>query len=415
MLTADLVRARRQGSELRLVSLDAAARVRAIAIAEAILAEADEHVARTRDELDAALATVDVDPKDERLKAGLVKLLEDRCTFEADESLGAAELRSALFLRASAVRRSLPPEAEFDRDAVVAAFSRERGIDVEAVERGLFADLRGAQLLRHVERSTSEALVAAWEQGQAQAVLLRAVRVTIDVRSASPGATRALFHRLKFLRLLYTIEATEDGHRLVIDGPFNLFESVTKYGLQLALVLPMLDGCGEWALEADVRWGAERAPLLFRARGGSEAPSSAPARLPDDIAALVAAFERLRTRWRVSPASAILSLPGVGLCVPDLVFERDGAKVHLEVMGYWSRDAVWRRVELVQKGLAEPILFAVSSRLRVSEAVLEGNTPSALYVYKGTMSASGIAARLDALAGRGRAGEIANVAEERDE
>ena len=88
--------------------------------------------------------------------------------------------------------------------------------------------------------------------------------------------------------------------------------------------------------------------------------------------------------------------------MPDVVFEKrddDGAvrRVYLEVMGYWSRAAVWQRVELVQAGLAETVLFAVSSRLRVSEEVLGADLPGALYVYKGTMSARSIAERLDRL------------------
>jgi hypothetical protein len=66
-------------------------------------------------------------------------------------------------------------------------------------------------------------------------------------------------------------------------------------------------------------------------------------------------------------------------------------------MGYWSRAAVWKRVELVQAGLSQRILFAVSARLRVSEAVLDGELPGALYVYKRTMSARAIAERLEEL------------------
>jgi hypothetical protein len=70
-------------------------------------------------------------------------------------------------------------------------------------------------------------------------------------------------------------------------------------------------------------------------------------------------------------------------------------------MGYWSRDAVWKRVELVQGGLPHRILFAVGARLRVSEDVLGDELPGMLYVYKQTMSARAIAERLDALvAGR---------------
>ena len=55
---------------------------------------------------------------------------------------------------------------------------------------------------------------------------------------------------------------------------------------------------------------------------------------------------------RLRPDRA-LDLPGVGLSAPDLVFERAGATIYLEVMGYWSRDAVWRRVELVEGELVD--------------------------------------------------------------
>lgn len=409
MLTADLVRARRRGDELVLIGLDAEARDRARALAEMILEEMRAHLGKTREELDAVLATIEVEARDERLKAGLVKLADDRCSFEVTSEVDAAELRRALFLRAAAARKLLPFDTHFDRSAFLASFATERGLTADAVERGLFSDLRGAHILRQFTSIDAPSLVDAWERGQAQAVLLRAVRVTVDVACASPGATRALFHRLKFLRLLHTIEKREEGHRLVIDGPFNLFESASKYGLQLALLLPLLDACDRWSLVADVRWGAERSPLVFRLEG--EAPKTT-AELPvsDDVAALVTTFERLRTGFRVSRADAILELPGVGLCVPDLAFERDGGVVYLEVMGYWSRDAVWRRVELVQSGMTEPILFAVSSRLRVSAEVLDSEASGALYVYKGTMNASAIATRVEDLASRqsgrqsGRAG-----------
>jgi hypothetical protein len=85
--------------------------------------------------------------------------------------------------------------------------------------------------------------------------------------------------------------------------------------------------------------------------------------------------------------------------VPDLVFERGKReRVYLEVLGYWSRAAVWKRVELVQAGLAERVIFADSARLRVSEEVLGDDVPGALYVYKQAMSARAIAERLAKLA-----------------
>jgi predicted nuclease of restriction endonuclease-like RecB superfamily len=140
--------------------------------------------------------------------------------------------------------------------------------------------------------------------------------------------------------------------------------------------------------------------LKVRLEGGLTTRTTEPPRLADEVAALVRAFETGTSRWRATPSDAILTLPGVGLCVPDLTFERDGKKVHLEVMGYWSRDAVWKRIELVQAGLATPIVFAVSKRLRVSEEVLGDDASGALYVYAQVMSARAIEAKLDALAAR---------------
>ena len=54
-------------------------------------------------------------------------------------------------------------------------------------------------------------------------------------------------------------------------------------------------------------------------------------------------------------------------------------------------------VEELENREAEAVLFAFSSRLRVSEEVLDGELPGALYVYKGTMSARAIAERLERL------------------
>ncbi len=383
---------------------------RAHVIAGQLLIVTTAHVGRTRDELDEAIDSVDVGPREQRMRDGLAKLVLDEITFDADESVDPTLLRAEVFARAALARAALDPTVRLDRECLIADIARERETTPEALERALYADLRGAHRLLTAPFMTAAALVASYVRGQAQAVLLRAVKVTLEVRCASAGAARAFFHRLKFLRLLHTIEAIDGpggGHRLVIDGPFSLFDAVTKYGLQLAMMLPLLDACETWKLEADVRWGKTRQALTFRLEGGRDTGDRAPSTHPplaDDVRALTVAFAKLDVAWRASPSEAILQVPGVGLCIPDLVFERvsKGAteRVYLEVMGFWSRDAVWKRVELAQSGLADAIVFAVSSRLRVSEEVLGDEIPAALYVYKGALSARAIAEKLDAVAAR---------------
>jgi predicted nuclease of restriction endonuclease-like RecB superfamily len=268
------------------------------------------------------------------------------------------------------------------------------------VEQALYADLRAAQRLVKGPRQSAAAIVAGYDLAQAQAVLLRAVKVSATVRCSSVEAYRALFRALKFHRLLYRLSALPEGaYRIELDGPFSMFENVTKYGLQLALVLPALQRADELQLEAEVRWGKARQPLLFRwqhRRSGAEI--SAEARLPDELVELITAFRAQGSGWQVAGAQKLIDLPGVGLCVPDLIFSSpSGHEVYFELLGYWSREAVWKRVELAKQVKKLRLLFAVSSRLRVSETVLGEEEHAALYVFKGVMNPRALLKKLEAL------------------
>jgi predicted nuclease of restriction endonuclease-like RecB superfamily len=403
VLTADLVRARRLGDQLVLSRLRGRQRARAVELAEALLETARNSVGSTREELMQAWGRVETLARERRLLDGLCKLVEDQCEFAVDLADDPADLRREVFTRASAARRQAGGATYFDRDAVLSEVAAARQLSPEQIERALYADLRGAHQLVAPAPGAADELVCRYEQAQVQAVLLRAVKVTAEVFCRQPAAYRTLFNQLKFRRLLYAVGPLPQGYHLEIDGPLSLFSSVTKYGLQLALALPALQQCDRLRLRAQVRWGRSRTPLTFqhesRRRGPAERAGPV---LPDEVAALAEAFRALDTRWTVSVAEQVLGLPGVGLCVPDLVFEHPDLqrRVYLEVLGYWSREAVFRRVELVEKGLSERILFAVNSRLRVSDQVLSADRRGALYVYKAAMSARTIAERLDAVASR---------------
>ena len=430
MLTADLIRVKRRGSTLEIIPLRKAAKESALELARLYLAVTKSHVGKTRGELDEALSAIRVHARDRKVGAGLRKLIFDRCKFEVEDGSDPAELRREVFGRASAARKALEPGQRFDPATVLAEAAREHEIEPAELERLLYVDLRSAHRLLSFDSLSEPSLIELYELGQAQAVLLRAVGVVARVRCQTPGVYRALFRKLKFLRLLHTIEPIEDGaagspasagdsagdsesewaggYRITIDGPYSMFKSVTKYGLQLALALPALRACDRWAIEADVRWGKDRKPFLFSATSHDShvAEKPEPMRLPDEVAALLARFEERhesgKTLWRARPSTDILSLPGAGVCVPDLIFEHGetGVCIYLEVMGFWSRNAVWQRVELVEAGLPQQILFAVSKRLRVSEKALDSDLPGALYVYKGAMNATIIEKRLDEMAGQ---------------
>jgi predicted nuclease of restriction endonuclease-like RecB superfamily len=391
MLTADLVDARRKDRELVLRPLDEGARDDALALGAAYLEAARALVGHSREEIEDAWNEVSAGalPKRFKLAAGLKKLVADACSFEAEAPVDTVELRRLLFTHASEARRTTHEGEPFARDRVIAEAAALLGIAPEAVERGMFADLRGEHLLREAPVIDPPHLVEQWELGQAQAVLLNAVRVTCEVTSASPGPVRAFFAKLKFHKLLFRAERIDEGWRVIVDGPYSMFDAVTKYGLKLAFLLPALRCLEAWSLVADIRWGKAREPLAFRLASASTAePSSHELHLADEVRELAEGIDALAAGCRARPTTVLLDVPGEGVCIPDLELSYDDGRspVYVEVLGYWSRDAVFRRVELVERGLGASVVFAVSSRLRVSEEVLDDALPSSLYVYKGKMS-----------------------------
>ena len=379
MLTADLAQVRRRGDRLLLRELSAEERIQALQMAETYLGLARAHVGSERGQLLEAMKQVPVAARERRLAAGLVKLVLDRCRFEPASDLDAAELRADLFGRAALARRALPTGVGFVREDLVAQVAAARGLSPEALEQGLYSDLPEAHRLCELDPGDGGSLVSAYEQAGVAAVLLRATCVRVRVQNAAPAAFRAFFRKLKFLRLLHRIEtlpATRPGaggYEVTIDGPFSLFESVSRYGLALALAYPAIAACGRWSLEADVRWGKERRPLTFVASGRapeSDTPDAVP--MADEVAALLEDLRQVHAedgRWQARVTQRIIDLPGAGSIVPDLelVDAQTGATVLVEVLGFWSREAVWRRLELAERGLPLPIVFVAGKHLRVSE------------------------------------------------
>jgi uncharacterized protein len=399
VLTADLVRATCRSGQLHVTALAGKQRVRAEELAAAYLEIAAANVGVAQRELKEAFAAVEVASREAKLAAGLLKLIEDACEFDAESEVEPRTLRSELFLRAAAARREHSKEQPFDRQTLLESAAKAHGIGPERIEQALYSDLKSEHRLLRAAELSPAALLARYDLAQLQAVLLRAVKISARIVCSNPAAYRDIFRKLKFRRLLFQIQPEpEGGYRVDIDGPFSLFESVTKYGLQLALMLPSLLAADRLALTAQLRWGKARAPVSFQLERRGAGSDDVQANLPDEVGALLEAFASGRDGWTAQPADSVLDLPGVGLCIPDLRFtHRSGASVFLEVLGYWSRDAVWRRVEMVERGLSAKLLFAASERLRVSEQVLADHPSGALYVYKSSLSAKAVVDHLERL------------------
>jgi uncharacterized protein len=353
---------------------------------------------------------------------GLVKLLADRCEFEVSsdhppEQLRAAVFRAATRRRKEAVLGAGSPAndddlrtavAAFDRDAVLREVAAELSLTPEAVDQGLFADLKSEQRLTQFKDLSAERLLQRYNVALAQAVLLRSTRVHVIVRDEPPQRYRQLLRRIKFHRLVCEVERLgPDGFRMHLDGPMSLFSATQKYGLQLAIFLPAVLLCRDFELKAELRWGTQRKLKTFLVTPGDGLVSHYPDQgmyTPPELAMFVELFHKRIAEWELVEETELLPL-GDGFWAPDfrLVHKESGLVVLLEVLGFWRRSSAEKHLERLRQHVREPFLLAVSDQLHIDEAELEG-LPAGIHRFRNMPLPDEIARLAEALRISGRKG-----------
>ncbi len=399
MLTSDLVRFRKSGGRVVLRRLDDRARARLGPVARDLIETYRVRVGATLSELDEAAEAVTHEARDRLVVAGLRKLCDDRTTLDRPDGLDPTAVRLDLFARAARAHREAGPEG-FDRSRVLAASAEALGCSPADLEGALFADLREAQIVRAFDAPDPEELLRSYDVALAQAALLRARRVVVCFDDASPVTARALFRAARFHGLLFAIALADGRYEVTFDGPFSLFGAAQKYGLKLALLLPSVLALPRFELRADLVLGARREEATWTL---SEADRLAPERtvtsgLRAELVQLAAAFRALGSDWDVAPSDELLHLGGQAVAVPDLSFchRGSGEVVYLELFGFWSREAVWRRIEQIEASRGVRLLLAVSKKLRVSRDALDETSGSSVIVFGSTLGAKVVLERLEA-------------------
>ncbi|MBT5871842.1 MAG: DUF790 family protein [Candidatus Latescibacteria bacterium] len=387
MLTSELVRVRmRKGvvSPSYVKTTDESLR----SLAQTLINVFEQHVDSPRQELEAELKERLGSGTSFLVHRGLSKLLTDRCDFESRNTVEPQLLREHVFTAAANAYQS-HELVKVDRNDILSAVAAELEMAPEDVDRQLYGDLKEAEVLQSFKTCSPEWLLQRYNVALAQGVLIRASSLDLTIQGETTARYREVFRKLKFFQLLHEIRPHErDGYRIHIDGPMSLFKSSQRYGLQMASFFPTVLHGNNWSIEAEVRWGPERkaGTLKLSPKTGLEPISRSTGQwLPEEVSWLDTQFAKLKTDWRVSTDGEIIDLGGEGILAPDFVFihEPTGAKVYMEVMGYWRKGAVQSRLDLLARKGPANLILAVSKELGVDEDALS-DLPGALYLFRTT-------------------------------
>jgi predicted nuclease of restriction endonuclease-like RecB superfamily len=314
---------------------------------------------------------------DFKLVRGLSALLERRCVFEAESVIDPTTARMAVFEEASKARAS----SREQRNEVIATVSTRLGVSSEILEKTLYSDLDDELILRKFDEplgpsAAAHSLLKRYNLSLTQTLLFKSLRVEFT----ASGNWKNIFREVKRLGLIYSVERnTADGGRagyytVSLDGPLSLFKLTERYGTSIAKLLPQIITASEsWKIKAEIlarskggrvyTFEADSKELsnflpptdaeVFESVGEREVVAEAAAPRGKRAAnplydstveeKFARSFVSYGTGWALKREPEPL-LAGRHVLIPDFGFEKDGLKVYLEVVGFWTPEYLERKI-----------------------------------------------------------------------
>lgn len=348
----------------------------------------------TQGELDRQLQELEGDSTDYRIKRGLAHLLKSEAfsKFEIVSPLEPQVLRQRVFALA-AQTVPLPQTAPQTFTKLAESLSTELGHEVLAdqIRAGLYADLSENRILTQFEAPTPEALLHRYNLSQVQGIFYKASQIRIHAHRNDPGEYKLLFRYLKLFGLMTYIEGDADhGFTIIIDGPTSLFKPSTRYGLDIAKLIPALLHVTKWSLSADLHWRdqytKEEKTKQFSLDSACDLVSHyPPGKAYDSFLELSFAdrWDSLNSEWRLEREVDLIPIPG-SVMIPDFrLVHPDGRTFLLEIVGYWRPEYLRKKFSQVRQSGRNDLILAVSERLNLEKAGVNfNNTPARVIWFK---------------------------------
>lgn len=404
MLPSELLIYRYNGDEVAPKRLEG--NKRHLGLARDVTEVFQSSVGLKRKELDERLQALEGESTDYRVKRGLAHILVNSfSTFEVVSPLEPEALRAQVFA-VSASRVASRHEKDQTLTEVAESLTREleRETSLEQVRQGLYADLPENYLLVSFDAPPPERLLHRYNLAQAQGILYRANKVVLTAHRNIPTQYKLLFKYLKLFRLMTYIEGDSDhGFTITVDGPTSLFKSSTRYGLDMAKLLPALLHVTQWSMSVDLSPSAsyDDAPKAasFSLDSSCGLVSHYPKGKPFDSIveqAFAERWEETKTDWQLEREVELVPLPG-SVMIPDFrLVHPDGRSFILEIVGYWRADYLKKKFAQVRRSGRDDIVLLISERLNLEGAGVKlESVPARVVWFKGKVNPKDVLASIE--------------------
>ncbi len=322
-------------------------------IALSVIGVFKEHLGRTYGELIEELEGIE--EINYRLIRGLAQILERRCVIEIGSVIDPIAARKAVFEESKGFITS-----EEERKEVLGKVARKLSIEVDDLEKALWADQEGNLVIKEFQTLTPEDLLRHYNLSLAQTLLFRATGMEIQIEDNY----QPVFGKIKQLGLIYSIN---DG-KISLEGPLSLFKLTEKYGSAFAKLLPIVMESTKWSLRASISRKTFQGMRIFDfTLDHTQRPIFQTELETAEIgfdSAIEKEFYQLGFKgWVVRREPTVLKA-GQYAFIPDFSLERNGTRIYVEIIGFWTPEYLKHKIQkLNQLQEKESMILLVNRNL----------------------------------------------------
>ncbi|WP_309399990.1 DUF790 family protein [Cerasicoccus maritimus] len=304
----------------------------------------------------------DVDNCPPKRVAAFQKLLDEGATYERGNKW--TKLRQKVYALAAKSHPLIYESTESifgkPQQEVKTAIAETLKLPWEDIEDNLFSDVLHFQRLSSFEGYASpEDLLARYNVAQTQGVLFDAIELELYVTRD----LKQVIRQAKLARLMHTIDKTDSGYRILLDGPASVLRETRRYGSAMARFLPALLACQDWRLNAAIKLKNTAFNPRFTLTSDCRLRSTI---TPDEEfdSSIEASFaekwgDQSRDGWQLMREERILH-QDQKVFVPDFVcVHKSGKEVFFEIAGFWTESYWNRKLETLRTFKNIPIILAV--------------------------------------------------------
>lgn len=277
-----------------------------------------------------------------RLIRGLARILERRCHIENDSVIDPIYARRTVFHECSGFVTNAA-----QRNEVLDQASRKLSISHSDLEKALWSDLEENLIIKDFQHISPENLLRQYNISLTQTLLFRATGMEIQI----DDHYQEVFWKMKQLGLMYSIEP----NKVYIDGSVSLFRLTERYGTSLAKLLPAILNCSKWSLKATIlkktlqgkriyEFCLDDTKRIFSISSGSDSNSGSAYKFDSAIEKEFSAFSF--NGWSLKREPSVLKA-GQYAFIPDFSLEKNGNRVYVEIIGFWTADYLKNKVQKI--------------------------------------------------------------------